>query len=999
MTENERRVMGTMQRREKGRGRRDEKGSQIDIKKLRRENEQLRREIWSLRDEYDKLEEILKRQKNQPESDESEDRSEEDDEEELHSDYSDENVHEEEPVGASDDKDRRTRLRDREEQLENAENQKISTEKMNGNNNNLLHRLHVDFDDLSVVDEEEELKKDKDKKFDNVITTNEEGNQRKSNVRLFETIRKLHDNIPFYPGTYESCQGYTEPNYFSDCPLFECPNTIVDQSIPGNNVPTVIPFPCPNLYADPLIPLSNMDSPLLNPMNDNNHLSDIHVVPPIGWQNNMLVSETKQLSSYTNVLSTGISNATMGISDFERTSQMVTTNNTQIIGNNSNLTIDESHFDSTEIQGKQQFSKGLFEDSSLANDVWDDVDLRSIQQNNLKDNERKIIGDCNIENEEKDSDEPYSYGGTTAEKRKHFFAPLATLKSKKLLDEDSPNITGNNYFGTGNSSSSGKTVSTVICGGNNNQLLGNHKGSVDVCVNGAVSYGNNFVQTNKDDIQRTYLSTENLSIIKSIPINNQLIKSMSCQDLTSDNQNMMTKLNNNNDIGQMTIMTKSDNTLDNFNIDNSTTKAYKSHLNVTLKIPRKERDNNVNTPEIPKLPTLDYRILTNPFLRNIERIGFECPERDSPLTKPLTVQVNENNMNYNYPSSPLSSLPLPPPPPPLPPPPLPPSTSFVARGLRPPSERYRRRQDNIVTTDQNRLLIPTDQLISKKNLSPSTQDFQVTSFERPSPHTLLPSAMPYDLETIRRINATRYLQNQNQNLYQNVPFVPSGPTGHVCHNIRMYYDQIKNKVQAQTQTSIDGDSHIEDEQIVRCSRQDDDNVSLPNTPSVIRRKRAIKKEKFVIKQSISPHAQRKLKKQSSVTSTETTPDSPDKSVRCHRPRKLSVTTTTTSDALEDKNESRSSSSGQDSPRKDQIRRVSSYFNPKKRPSVTSIKTTRSASLETTSKEKYSEGLITANSDKEMFNTGNIRDSLVKSRKGSTSSGNVPWCACWGNGCI
>ena len=31
-----------------------------DIKKLRRENDQLRREIWNLRDEYDRLETLLK---------------------------------------------------------------------------------------------------------------------------------------------------------------------------------------------------------------------------------------------------------------------------------------------------------------------------------------------------------------------------------------------------------------------------------------------------------------------------------------------------------------------------------------------------------------------------------------------------------------------------------------------------------------------------------------------------------------------------------------------------------------------------------------------------------------------------------------------------------------------------------------------------------------------------------------------------------------------------
>lgn len=58
---------------------------QNDIKKLRKENEQLRREIWCLREEYDKLEEILKHQKNLSYSDndnEDEDDDEEDDDDE-----------------------------------------------------------------------------------------------------------------------------------------------------------------------------------------------------------------------------------------------------------------------------------------------------------------------------------------------------------------------------------------------------------------------------------------------------------------------------------------------------------------------------------------------------------------------------------------------------------------------------------------------------------------------------------------------------------------------------------------------------------------------------------------------------------------------------------------------------------------------------------------------------------------------------------------------------
>ncbi|KAI5735412.1 hypothetical protein M8J77_017928 [Diaphorina citri] len=56
---------------------------QHDIKKLRRENDQLRREIWTLREEYDRLESLLKkRQLSEEEGENSEGEEEEDDEEE-----------------------------------------------------------------------------------------------------------------------------------------------------------------------------------------------------------------------------------------------------------------------------------------------------------------------------------------------------------------------------------------------------------------------------------------------------------------------------------------------------------------------------------------------------------------------------------------------------------------------------------------------------------------------------------------------------------------------------------------------------------------------------------------------------------------------------------------------------------------------------------------------------------------------------------------------------
>lgn len=932
---------------------------QNDIKKLRRENEQLRREIWSLRDEYDKLEEILKRQKSQGESDESEDRSEEEDDE-LRSDYSYEDE-QEEPEKMQNGNESTTEEHDQEERLENAENQKISTEKMNSSS---LHRLHVDFDDLSVVDEEEELKKDKDKKESN------EENAKKATVRVLEPRQQLHDNVPFYPASYDSANSYTDSNYFSECP-FEFPNTLDLVIQATSTVPqTVLPSPCPGLYGDPLMPLARLaDSPILNPVAEP-ILPEIHM-PPVGWQNNLVLPEGTPLSSYPGVLANAVATAGQMIA-----ARIPVPDNSSLdqeyrtYGNALGLR-QRRNLDSR--QPSKQLDLRILENPSgyiprlRQQEGWA-IDTSTGEKN--YDRERRPLSERNHQDEDKECDESYNLG--SGEKPKHFFAPLPT-KAKRFLEEESPTIGGSHYFGTGTSSSSGKTGSTVICG-NNNYAIG-QKGSMDVCVNGGIPYGDHFTR-DKNDAQRTFLSTDNLLIesIKSTG-SNRLTKSMSCQDLTSDSQTLARMSHDE----RAQTMTKSDNTLDSISSGNST-KAYRSHLNVTLKIPRRGREASVNTPEIPQLPSMDYRVLTNPFLRNIERTSLDRVEVNPPATKPLSVQVTESNASYTYPGSPV-----------------PPLTSF-ARSLR-PNDRYRRRQANL-GVDQNRLLIPTDQLIAAKNLSPS-QDFQVTSFERPSPHTLLPSAMPYDLGTLRRINATRYMQKQN--LYQNVPFVPACPPGHVCPNLRMYYDPTTTttttKVPAQTQTSIDGDSHVDDDQTCQTEDAEDNNQSVPNSPSGQRRKRAIKKDKMKDLKGLavsSPHAQRKLKKQSSVTSTETQ-DSPGKSAR-QRARKLSVTTTTTSEALEDKNESRSSSSGQDSPRKDQSRRVSTYFNPKKRPSVTSIKTTRSGSLDT-GKEKYSDGQLTSNSEKETMNSGHVREIGVKSRKGSTSSGKVPWCACWGNGCV
>nr|CAD7429378.1 unnamed protein product [Timema monikensis] len=118
---------------------------QSDIKKLRRENEHLRREIWGLRDEYDRLEGLLKKRRGQDSENEEEEYDREDDEEDE--DDEEEDADEEEE--------------DRRDQ-ENEENAQKATTATSGSSSILGgHRdtsrrnsLRVEFDGLSVVDEE-----------------------------------------------------------------------------------------------------------------------------------------------------------------------------------------------------------------------------------------------------------------------------------------------------------------------------------------------------------------------------------------------------------------------------------------------------------------------------------------------------------------------------------------------------------------------------------------------------------------------------------------------------------------------------------------------------------------------------------------------------------------------------------------------------------------------------------------------------------------------------
>ncbi|GAB0089886.1 hypothetical protein DMENIID0001_045080 [Sergentomyia squamirostris] len=109
---------------------------QSDIRKLRRENDQLRREIWCLRDEYDRLDKLL--QKNMKESGRKEIDSENSDES---CDTCDEEEDEDEAI---------------EEEIEEEEQETPchGVESTENEQNNLKANLHVKFDHLSIVSEE-----------------------------------------------------------------------------------------------------------------------------------------------------------------------------------------------------------------------------------------------------------------------------------------------------------------------------------------------------------------------------------------------------------------------------------------------------------------------------------------------------------------------------------------------------------------------------------------------------------------------------------------------------------------------------------------------------------------------------------------------------------------------------------------------------------------------------------------------------------------------------
>ncbi|XP_015594297.1 uncharacterized protein LOC107267292 isoform X2 [Cephus cinctus] len=1025
--------MRTMHRRDMGSTRGKSRESQNDIKKLRKENEQLRREIWSLRDEYDKLEEILKHQKSREGSEEYEKRSDED--EVSYSDYSDE----EDEV---DNQEENEEQEEQEEQLENAENQKISTEKMNSS----LHRLHVDFDDLSVVDEEEELRKDKDRKE---AAGPDDSRALKDPGKSDQTRDKVQDGFSYFSTPYDSRSDTLSgsgQNYYSECPfVFPNPNDAnYPKMLPMDN-PTLLMSPCARVYSGPLTPLPSLEaaglgsvSPIFGPGDHAIGHSQLPIRnPPIGWENSVVktgtagnrfqgsipVGQTSGAAATLN-LSNGQSLSSSGVSadgslgtrsqSLQRSFMRQETAFPSPAGNNvyENYTgsfsgassqrrnvplkqpveyLGEGSQDTATmglssgeafLRSERDFGRGML--------VHREEESKTDKMTSKENTENSM--NLNQEGVEKKMSEASTL--PMSERPKHFFAPLSSKLKMHQSDEgkaseDSPQ-SASKLFGTAYSSSSDNTCSTVV---SRNRYLGK-KGSADIYVNGAFPVGNSPTDRNEE---RSFLSTENFLLedprnMSRQSSSNALVKSLSCQDLSSDPQNIpfAEKLRIFDGDGKGQKLTKSDNTLD---ASSNASKPFRSQLNVTLKLPRMNLPPSPETPEIPKLPTIDYRLFSNPFLRDFEQsssnyanLGYQCP-----VTRPLSIQVNENgynrlNGNSNY-SNPIVTQP--------------PNQPGDLEG------DYCRIR-GLGRTEEQRLLMATNQpRDNRMTSSTKAQDYQVTSFEGPNPHTLLPPLKPFDrLPTPNPIL-------QNQLLYQNLPVLPKVPTifgqGVMTSSMmnRMWnYDPIATKVPAQTQTSIDGDSQKEDLEVCKNVKSPEpENTSQPSSPTTLRRRKTLRKDRSTSvkdKRPLSPAAQRRrerLRKQSSVTSSEV-PDSPQKSSQ--KSRNLSLSTTTTSEQ-QDKNESRSSSSGQDSPKKDQTRRVSIYFNAKKRSSLSSVKTHRSGSLDN-SKDRYltrADTLdgTTTNSERERTNSVSSRETIAKGRKMSTSSGKVPWCACWGNGCI
>ena len=423
----------------------------------------------------------------------------------------------------------------------------------------------------------------------------------------------------------------------------------------------------------------------------------------------------------------------------------------------------------------------------------------------------------------------------------------------------------------------------------------------------------------------------------------RLVKSISCQDFSYNTQNSLSakkikSINSDSSIQH----TKSDDNL------SDSQKPFKSQLSVTLRYPRTGQSSSQEILEIPNVPSNKYNFFSNSFLKSS---GYTC----------------SLGQNFIYATS-----------------------------------------HNIQPNDLNGTETPKNVLfgVPKFNQLADNEvrhhEYQVTSFEGPNPLTLqIPPLAPINLDALRRLRATSPLLT-NPVLCQNVPFEPVGSA--ICcpgQGMKLYYNSDPGKLSAQTEIPKEDESQKDKKDTTTA----DELKSKESTPDY-HGKKYIKKEKsFSISEErpLSPTTLKKrdkLKKQIYLPSCDE-PESPNSTKTGHKPRK-STFTATSLEVPEDKNESRSSSSGLDSPRKEQIRCTSVSFNKKKRPSTSSVTSLRTRNRDNSKERRFSrrDNLESTNCERERTNSVSSREiNGVKERKISTSSDSVPWCACWGNGCV
>lgn len=468
-----------------------------------------------------------------------------------------------------------------------------------------------------------------------------------------------------------------------------------------------------------------------------------------------------------------------------------------------------------------------------------------------------------------------------------------------------------------------------------------------------------FIETG--DAKAFFDDEQQIKMDVNYPLTNRLIRSRSYQDLKAQDLVKESLIKNIDYRFSQKSKTKSESNLLKIN---STSRQNFQKLSSSPPSPE--------VPEIPKLPTIDYKLFSNPFLKNFEQA---CQNFTGPLSNtgpgllssssshPLSIQVCESTV-----STPRSIKVQP---------------SFSLAGGSPGTSNCLaccKRKD---ATDRLRLIIPRK------------QEYHVTSFETPSPHTLrVPTSSTCNL-----------IDTPNSPFHDLPNITPrQGETDS--------YDS-RVKVAAQTQTTLEDHVAIvttQPETIV--SPEDPESENQPKKRSSRREKSGSLRDKK--KRSPGSSTRRKdrqqqlqLKKQSSINSRGgDVPDSPS-----FRLEHLLDNNT--------KRESRSSSnSGQESPKKDQAKRVSLYFSAKKRPSISSTpRTSRSHSVDNARisvKEQQQRRMTRGdlmigrgtNSDLERTNSIDSGREVMLNfgegksrRKGSTSSGSVPWCACWGNGCV